>query len=1153
MTLVRDVLERDVVGWTIPNEGVAQVGAPQTPEEWQVLNYELRSFVVEGEYEAGLDRILRSYLSHLDRESQPAAWVSGFFGSGKSHLLKALAALWIDLEFPDGARASGLVRLPPELVDQLAELKTRAAQFGGRFAAAGKLDAGGSSAALSILSIVFAAAGLPTNYEAARLVLWLKKDDLLEDVNSYLAGQGRTLSGELLDMYVSDHLANAILAAKPDYAETAAEVRKGIRAGFPAVEDLERDTFLQVLEETLKATNGGEVPLSLLVLDELQLFLNDDPGKTWEMQQLIEAICAKFGSRLLVVGAGQMSLNANLNLQKLQDRFAVQVWLRDTDVSRVVRSVVLKKKPTMEAQVAEVLERAKGEVGRQFGGSAIAATAEDAAFLVSDYPLLPARRRLWDAIVRAIDTGGRATKLRTQLRDVLDATKSVAGRDLGAVVPLDSIYDQKRDEFLGTPVLPRETDQLIGDLDDGTEDGRLKARVAKVAFLFGRLPPDGAKPTGVRATDDMIIDALIADLRSERPALDPRVRAATAALVRDAVLSSVDGEYRLRNRVDAEWQADYETYRRELAADDGWIAGQRAEALKTSLESSLKGVKPVQGTSKVGRKYRLFFGDDEPKPQEDEVPVWVQTGWDVTEKLVIDRARAAGVTDETVFAFVPRAQSAELAESIVAAEAAERTVNRKAPPTTPEGTAARAGIASRRDVARQTVAALAADVLRGARVFQAGGAEVSEPVTGPTLAASIGRAVDNAVLRLYPDFGLADSAGWPKVIEAVAKGNANPMAAVGHAGEPDSHPVVKSILDALPQGGRKGSDLYKVFEAPTYGWPREAINASLLVLTLVDKVEARHNGSLVTTKQMPQNVISTVEFRPQAVTVKMGDRLAVRGLAQSLGHKTQGRDDLELARLSLGTMHELAAAAGGEAPVPARPSTERIHDLETLAGNAQLIAVAAARDELEELAAKWKAAGAAVPTRSAGWGLAARLLAHSPDLPVHGGAQASLSAIGSSRAILADPDPVAPVIDNLAAALRAALAERQAAYQAARDNAVAGLATEPDWNDLSVEEREEILKLERLDGGATAEVGTTAELLAALDSTPLGQWQFRIQAIPHQAAAALARAAAKKPAPTVEIPREPAVIHDKQELEVYLDRIRKAVEPHLDEHKTVIL
>jgi hypothetical protein len=304
---------------------------------------------------------------------------------------------------------------------------------------------------------------------------------------------------------------------------------------------------------------------------------------------------------------------------------------------------------------------------------------------------------------------------------------------------------------------------------------------------------------------------------------------------------------------------------------------------------------------------------------------------------------------------------------------------------------------------------------------------------------------------------------------------------------------------------------------------------------------------------MPQNVIGSVEFRPQSVQPKMADRLAIRGLWQALGHQVQGRDDLELTRLILASFHDLAYAAGGDAPLPARPSTERVRDLESKAGNAQLVAVAHARIELEGLAAAWTASSALVPARTAEWAHAKRLSAHSGGLSVHAQAEAELAAIGEARTLLAEPDPVTSVVNDLADALRSVLLERHGAYVAARDTAIAALDRESDWTDLEKESQEKILQAERLDGSGTPKVGTLEELLVALDTTPLGDWQFRVQAVPNQAAAALAAAAKRKPSPTVELPHEAAVIHDEPELETYLKKIRDTVAPHLAAGKTVIL
>src|SRR5207244_5613921 len=89
-----------------------------------------------------LERILRAYLDGLEREEQKAVWVSGFFGSGKSHLVKVLRYLWEDYRFADGATARSLVRVPAEIADLLTELTNRSKPIGGLRAAAGTLGAG---------------------------------------------------------------------------------------------------------------------------------------------------------------------------------------------------------------------------------------------------------------------------------------------------------------------------------------------------------------------------------------------------------------------------------------------------------------------------------------------------------------------------------------------------------------------------------------------------------------------------------------------------------------------------------------------------------------------------------------------------------------------------------------------------------------------------------------------------------------------------------------------------------------------------------------------------------------------------------------------------------------------------------------------------
>ena len=102
---IKDTLQRDPASHPLVNQGQARIADRTTEREVGELIGELSTFVCEGEYAEGMQRILASFLTSQSQTSQKAAWVSGFFGSGKSHLLKMLCHLWQDTKFPDGSTA----------------------------------------------------------------------------------------------------------------------------------------------------------------------------------------------------------------------------------------------------------------------------------------------------------------------------------------------------------------------------------------------------------------------------------------------------------------------------------------------------------------------------------------------------------------------------------------------------------------------------------------------------------------------------------------------------------------------------------------------------------------------------------------------------------------------------------------------------------------------------------------------------------------------------------------------------------------------------------------------------------------------------------------------------------------------------------------
>ena len=175
MATIKDILLIDPSREPLVNNGQARL-ADQTDEKVVAeLRGELKMFVCEGEFARGLDCILSEYLGNLGNSSQKAVWVSGFFGSGKSHLLKMLAHLWANTAFLDGATARGIVpEMPKGISAHFTELDQAGRRYGGLFAAAGTLLAGSHDRVReTVLGVILRAAGLPDQYPVARFVLWL--------------------------------------------------------------------------------------------------------------------------------------------------------------------------------------------------------------------------------------------------------------------------------------------------------------------------------------------------------------------------------------------------------------------------------------------------------------------------------------------------------------------------------------------------------------------------------------------------------------------------------------------------------------------------------------------------------------------------------------------------------------------------------------------------------------------------------------------------------------------------------------------------------------------------------------------------------------------------------------------------------------------
>ena len=1132
----REVFLEDPTTKSIPNLGVAKVINPETPAEWDVLRYELESFVCDGEYEAGLQRILWSFVESLARPEQPAVWVSGFYGSGKSHLVRVLEYLWRDVELPDGARARALTQLPPDANAQLIELSRLGAQEGGLWSAAGTLSAGATSIRLALLAILFRSAGLPEQFPAARLVLWLKREGWFDAVETAIAERSRDINRELRNMWVSPALSEAVLEAIPDFAHSAADVRTLFREQYPNVDEISDDDLRSTMREVLelKSERAGKLPLTLLVFDELQQFMAEDPVRTLQVQQVVEACVAQFGSHVLFVGTGQSALQATPQLSKLQGRFSVRVDLSDSDVEKVVREVVLRKAPDRVAELEGVLDAGSGEIDRHLVGTRIGPRAGDKQELVSDYPLLPVRRRLWERVLRAVDSAGAAGQLRTQLRAVHEATREVADKPLGSVVRGDLLYWQLEAEMQQSAVLQRDMATTIRELDDGSEDGTLRSRLCALIFLISQLPNEGPAATGVRATAGNLSDLIVDNLLLASGALRQRVPAVLESLVEDGTLMLLDDEYRLQTEESAEWETDYRTRHARIVNDEGRVASERGTALKEAVGTELGTIMLAHGDTRTPRKFDLHFAAEAPSTETGNIAVWVRDGWSVSEQAVREDAQVAGVDDPTSYVFLPRLEASSLREAIARSAAAAEAVATRPRPETVGGIEARDSMAARAQFEKDRVSALAGSIVKNAQVFQGAGNELA----GATFDGHVRQALEAGVSRMFPNFKVADMSGWDTVFERAAQGAGDSMTAVGHTGDIDQHPVNQEVRSFIGGPGKKGLDVRRHFMAPPYGWPQDAVDGALVALLAGGYIRASRNGQPVQAQGITRPLISASDFFSEGVTVGTQHRIGVRGLASQLGLQVASGAEAEAVPAILDRLAEAAQAAGGEPPLPAPPGQESVEQIRALAGNEQLVKLHEEREQLAKRYAEWSSTATKVDQRMSEWALLLELLTHAEALPGSEDLRGQAEAIRRQRSLLGDPNPLAPMLSELRAALRETVSAAHRQLEDARGEALKSLASVEEWLQVEAEVQERLIETHSLAPTPDPEIGTDEDLLASLRASSLEDRADKVDAVPVRAAKALEEAVRLLEPSAINLRPRAATLRTVEDVEAYVAELR---------------
>jgi len=1134
----------------LKNEGVAKIRALNENEDLSIVEYELRSFVCEGEYHDGLKKMLETYLTCYtniktnESTEQPAYWVSGFYGSGKSHLVKMASYLWNDFEFPDGKTARSIRPLPQDIQDLFIEID-RKQKIQGKLAVAGTLrDFPTKDIRYSFIQLLLNNLGLPPQYHHFKFVYWAMGEGIYENLKALVEAVGKDFRKEVENLFVSTVLAKSVLELIPEMAENEMKLKELFKAQFPRVDSIGRVEFVKTIrDQILPLYFGDKIPCTIIVLDEVQQFIGQDSDLADNVQFLAEDLCSRFDGKFLLVGTGQNALTDTPILQKLMARFRVPIQLTNTDIQTVIRKTILDKKPSAVAALTTKLDASLGEISRNMEGTVFGYLTEDKNTLVADYPLLPSTRKLWNKILQVIDVAGTSGQLRNQLRIIDDSLKTIANLEVGQTVPADFIFNQNQTQLIQSGLLLNDTCNLIQERKARGGDSEIEGRILSAVFLLEQIISN-IPDTGLKSNENTIADLLIDNLNVNSDAFRKKVNVLIKKLADEQVLMPINDEYKLQTKIAAEWEKEFtKQYIKLNNSGDDLIQSLRREKIVAFFKDKTRAINITQGNSKLVREFELWVKETMPNT-EHKLNLWIRDGWFENETTVVNEIRAAGNNAPLAYVFVKKFRDPELRTEIIKFIAAGLAIDSPGLQSQNDGGQAKKSMETRQSNAKNAIEDLVKKICLEAVVYLAGG----NTVQSGTLKDNIEAAFSSIADRQFREFkSKADFMNWGQALNRALAGNPDALNATNYTGDVDKHPISIEIFRFMGNSVKTGKDIRNGFMKSPYGWSQDAIDTILIMLK---------NMQYLSTPETTLNVarINQASFKKEIHILGAKEKIAIRKLFQDAGITCPPNHEIfPYSNDYLEKLKTLAGQVSGDAPRPEPINVEFIKEIGNREGNERLLEILQQKDNLQARYKEWTGKGRLVCIREPLWTLLSELVNYAPDEPDIEQFKTETAAIRDNRLLLQEPDPIQPILNTITEKLVGILNRRKVKYNALYDQRMADLQANPYFLKLTPEQKHIILARHQLLIKPEIKPLDSQALLNQLQKASLYTWDTKIAALPGQFQSALEDSIvlSAPQAKTYNLPRK--TITSQADIDAYVAELKTELEDLLKESSSIIL
>lgn len=570
--------------------GVVKADQLDESSVWQ----ELDEFVVTKELDKHLKSFFSAYTEAYNSKNGDniGVWVSGFFGSGKSHFIKVLSYLLENKEhaFKEETRKA-IEFLKSKVHDSMlfADMQKAASTQNEviLFNIDSKADSNsGRDAILSVFLKVFNEhLGYCSDHpHIAHLERYLDEKNKLESfISKYEQKSGHSWKEERDAYHFNrDEVIEAL-------SETLGQSKDSCEKWIDSADtdfSLTIENFAKWVNEYLdKKPKETRV---IFLVDEVGQFIGQDTHLMLNLQTITEELGVKCKGRAWVVVTSQEDIDAVLgdinasksnDFSKIQGRFSSRLSLSSANVDEVIQKRLLEKTPGAQDALKTIYSKCGDILQNQISFKDIGTTykkVQDEVDFASIYPFLPYQFRLLQRIFESIRKAG-ATGLhlaqgeRSLLDSFQSAAKSIGQEAAGVLVPLYRFYPSI-ESFLDTTV--KRT------IDHAKENPSLESfdvEVLQILFLIRYVDE-------MKGNIDNLVTLCIDEIDTDKIALKRKVSDSLSRLEKESLISRNGDEYQFLTNEERD-------VNREIKAEE-LNSGAEAKAIGEFIFEDVFGSKP---------------------------------------------------------------------------------------------------------------------------------------------------------------------------------------------------------------------------------------------------------------------------------------------------------------------------------------------------------------------------------------------------------------------------------------------------------------------------------------------------------------------------------------------------------------------------------